>query len=205
MASVWPSGVAVAVILFSLLGFALGSFPFSVWLGRIAAGGDIRRVGDGNPGSVNAWRLGGWKAGLPALFLDVGKGALPVLLARLGAELAGWALLPVALAPALGHAFSPWLRFRGGKAVATTFGVWTALTYWEVPTVFGLSLAGIRRVQGSDAWTVALALPIVLGFLLLRRAEPWYLAAWGGTAGLLLWTHRRGLRGWPRWRRSGRT
>lgn len=195
----------MTVILFSLLGFVLGSLPFSLWLGRIAARGDVRTVGDGNPGAANAWELGGWKAGLPALLLDVGKGAFPVLLARLRTDLTGWALLPVALAPALGHAFSPWLRFRGGKAIATTFGVWTALTYWEVPTVFGLSLAAIRSVQGSDAWTVALALPVVLGFLLLRGAEPCSLAAWGGTAGLLLWTHRRGLRGGPWWRRWGRT
>ncbi len=193
--------MAVTVLLLSLLGFALGSLPFSLWIGLLAARGDVRTVGDGNPGAANAWRLGGWKAGLPALLLDVGKGAFPVLLARLVIGIEGWVLVPVALAPTLGHAFSPWLRFRGGKAIATTFGVWTGLTYWEVPTVLGLSLAGIRRVQETDAWTVALALPIVLVFLLIARPEPWLLAAWGGNAGLLLWTHRRGLGAPPGWRR----
>jgi glycerol-3-phosphate acyltransferase PlsY len=193
---------AVVIMLLSLLGFGLGSLPFSAWAARLLARADVRGVGDGNPGAANAWRAGGWKVGLLALVLDVGKGAFPVLLARLVVGLEGWALVPVALAPALGHTFSPWVGFRGGKAVATTFGVWTGLTYWEVPTAFGLSLAGIRQVQGNDAWTVALALPIVFLFLLLSRSEPGLLVAWGANALLLLWTHRRELRAPPRWRRG---
>ncbi|MCX7750165.1 MAG: glycerol-3-phosphate acyltransferase [Candidatus Bipolaricaulota bacterium] len=194
----------MSAFLFSVLGFAVGSLPFSVWLGRIAARADIRGVGDGNPGAVNAWRAGGWKVGLLALVLDAAKGALPVALARTVGGLSGWPLLPVALAPLLGHAFSPWLRFRGGKAVAATFGAWSALTYWEVPTVLGLSFALIRSVQAVDAWTVALALPLVGLYLVLRGAEPWLLVAWGGTGALLLLTHRRALRERPRWRPLGR-
>ncbi|MBC7169566.1 glycerol-3-phosphate acyltransferase [Candidatus Bipolaricaulota bacterium] len=192
--------VGVKFFLFSLLGFALGSLPFSVWLGRIGAKADIRRHGDGNPGAANAWRAGGWRIGLLSLILDVTKGALPVALARSLGNLWGWALLPVAVAPLLGHAFSPWLGFRGGKAVASTFGVWSALTYWEVPTVLGLSFALLRTVQAVDAWTVVLALPVVALFLALRGAEPWLLATWGANLVLLVWTHRHGLRSPPRWR-----
>ncbi len=187
-------------VLLSVLGLALGSLPFSVWLGRIGAKADIRRHGDGNPGAANAWRAGGWRIGLAALLLDVAKAALPVALARAVGGLWGWALFPVALAPLVGHAFSPWLRFRGGKAVASTFGVWSALTYWEVPTVLGLSFAVLRMLQAVDGWTVVLSFPGVALFLSLRGAEPWVLATLGGNLVLLVWTHRRDLRSPPRWR-----
>ncbi len=190
----------MTVLLFSLLGFALGSLPFSVWLGRIGARDDIRRHGDGNPGAANAWRAGGWRIGLLALVLDVTKAALPVALARTLGDMWGWALLPVAIAPLLGHAFSPWLGFRGGKAVSSTFGVWSALTYWVVPTVLGLSLALLRTVQVVDAWTVVLSFPVVALFLLLGGTEPWILATLGANWALLVWTHRRDLRSPPRWR-----
>lgn len=188
------------VLLFAILGFAMGSLPFALWLGKLGAGADIRNVGDGNPGAANAWRAGGWKIGLLALVADTAKGALPVALARAIGGLWGWSLLPVSLAPLVGHAFSPWLRFRGGKAIAPTFGVWSALTYWEVPTALGLSFALLRSVQAVDAWTVALALPLVGLYLVLRGAEPWLLATWGGTGALLLLTHRRALRDRPRLR-----
>ncbi|MBC7221129.1 glycerol-3-phosphate acyltransferase [Candidatus Bipolaricaulota bacterium] len=193
-------GVGVKFFLFSLLGFALGSLPFSVWLGRIGARDDIRRHGDGNPGAANAWRAGGWRIGLFSLVLDVTKAALPVALARTLGDLWGWGLLPVAIAPLLGHAFSPWLGFRGGKAVASTFGVWSALTYWEVPTVLGLLFALLRTVQAVDAWTVVLSFPVVALFLVLRGAEPWLLATLGANLVLLVWTHRHDLRSPPRWR-----
>ncbi len=196
----------MTIVLFSLLGLALGSLPFSVWVGRIAARDDIRRHGDGNPGATNAWRAGGWRIGLLALVLDVAKGAAPVALARAVGGLWGWGLLPVAMAPLLGHAFSPWLGFRGGKAVASTFGVWSALTYWEVPTVLGLSFALVRTAQAVDAWTVVLSFPIAAAYLVLRRSEPWFLAALGANLALLVWTHRRELCVPPRWRpRKGST
>ncbi len=191
------------VLLFTLLGLAVGSLPFAVWLGKLGARRDIREVGDGNPGAANAWRAGGWRIGLLALLLDVAKGALPLALARTVGGLWGWPLLPVALAPLLGHAFSPWLRFRGGKAVASTFGVWSALTYWEVPTTLGLSFALLRSVQAVDAWTVILSLPLVGLYLVVRRAEAWLLATWGATGALLLLTHCRALREKPRWRPRG--
>lgn len=191
-------------LLYSAAAFVVGSLPFSVWVGKIGARTDVRQHGDGNPGAVNAWRAGGWRVGLLALVLDVAKGAGPVALARGIGGLWGWSIVPVAIAPLLGHAFSPWLRFRGGKAVASTFGAWSALTYWEVPTVLGLSLAGIRAVQRVDGWTVVLSVPIVALYLVLRGAEPWLLVCLGLNFALLVWTHRKDLRGWPRLRRRCR-
>jgi glycerol-3-phosphate acyltransferase PlsY len=182
----------------AVLGYFLGSLPFSVWLVRWFRRSDVRAVGDRNPGAVNAWRAGGWRIGVAALFLDVAKGAAAPAIARAVVDLHGWALLPVALSPVLGHALSPWLRLRGGKGIAATFGVWSALTYWVVPTTFGLLLAAIMQAQSVAAWTVVFASAGTLVVLLALRSEPYLVIAFLANVGLLAWTHRKGLRTPPR-------
>jgi acyl-phosphate glycerol 3-phosphate acyltransferase len=113
---------AMPTVLYTMLGLVLGSLPLAWWLGRAVLRVDARQYGpDHNPGAGNVWRAGGWRAGLPAAALDVGKATLAVQLAVAGGP-AGWQLVPVALAPAVGRVFSPFLRFRGGKGVACTFG-----------------------------------------------------------------------------------
>jgi glycerol-3-phosphate acyltransferase PlsY len=105
----------------------LGSFPSGVVVGRLMLGRDIREVGSGNVGAANAARAGGFKAGAAVGILDVLKGLLAVLFARwLGLDDAGLAL--VACAAVLGHDYSLFLRFRGGKGVATTFGAMLAIS-----------------------------------------------------------------------------
>jgi len=111
------------VILWTAVGFVSGSIPFSPWLVRLLLGQDIRQYGDGNPGATNTWRAGGWRVGIVALLLDMVKGLLPVGLACSIVGISGWDLVPIALAPVLGHAFSLFLRLRGGKAVAASFGI----------------------------------------------------------------------------------
>lgn len=111
------------IFLWVLFGFILGALPFSVGVGNWALKKDIRAAGDHNPGATNVLRAGGvgWYA--LALILDISKGALPVGWAAHLAGISGGALIPIALAPPLGHAFSPFLGGRGGKAVAAAFGV----------------------------------------------------------------------------------
>ena len=188
------------VVFWTAAGFALGSVPFSYWLGRLALRRDIRQYGDGNPGAANAWRAGTWRLGVPAVLLDYLKGVLPVVLAHHGSGLTGWDLVPVALAPVLGHAFSPFLNLRGGKAVAATFGVWTGLTLWEGPTVLGLSVGLFRGLQMVDGWTVMLGMAAMLCYLLWRQVTPPLLAVWCGNMGILAWKHREELRKPPRLR-----
>ncbi|MGQ9586277.1 MAG: glycerol-3-phosphate acyltransferase [Anaerolineae bacterium] len=187
------------VFLWTVVGFAAGSLPFSLWVGRLLAGRDIRGYGDGNPGAANAWRAGGWRAGLPALLLDYLKGAVPTGLAHFHTGLGGWELLPVALAPVVGHAFSPFLRFRGGKAVAATFGAWTGLTLGEVPIILGLLLGLFLLVQDADAWTVVCGM-LGLGLYLagVRHTPAPLLAVWAGHMAVLVWKHAADLRRWPR-------
>ncbi len=187
-----------AVLFWTVVGFFSGSLPFSLWLGRLVARADVRRYGDGNPGAANAWRAGGWRAGVPALLLDYLKGATPVALARFGGGIDGWGLVPVALAPVLGHAFSPFLRFRGGKAIAATFGVWSGLTLWAAPTVMGLALTLAIAFNRTDAWSAVFGVVVLGAYLLLVGATGPLLAVWAGNLALVLWKHRRDLRTPPR-------
>jgi glycerol-3-phosphate acyltransferase PlsY len=168
----------------------MGALPFSVWLGQVFSGKDIRDVGDGNPGAANAWKAGGLSAGLPALLLDYSKGVAPVGLAHFIFHVGDWALVPVALAPVVGHAFSPFLRFRGGKTLAVSFGVWTGLTLGEGPIVLGAFMGFLLLALESSTWAVLLGMLGLLGHLLLRRADAAVLAVWAGNAGLLAWKHR---------------
>ena len=184
--------------LWALAGYLCGGLPFSVWLGRLAAGGDVRQVGDGNPGAANAWRLGGWRAGLAALVLDYLKGALPVAAAHFVFGLRGWPLAAAAVAPVLGHAFSPWLGFRGGKGLTVTFGVWSGLTLAQAPLILGLFMTLFYFSLSVDAWAVITSLVGLLAHLLLQQAEPPLLAVWAGSFALLAWKHRLELRQAPR-------
>jgi glycerol-3-phosphate acyltransferase PlsY len=120
-----------------------------------------------------------------------------VAVAKWGVGLEGWSLLPVALAPILGHAFSPLLSFRGGKAVAVTMGVWTALTLWEVPTVGGILLGVWFAVVSVSGWAVVLMGISVFAYLLLTNPDPVLLTILVGNALVVSWKYRDDLRLFP--------
>jgi glycerol-3-phosphate acyltransferase PlsY len=185
----------ILAILWFLTGFTAGSLPFSLWLALLFTGVDIRNTGDGNPGASNAWRAGGWRVGLPALLLDFFKGAIPVWLAHFGSGLEGLPLAAVALAPVLGHSFSPFLGLHGGKAIATTFGIWTGLLPPGAPFVLGLALAVFMGLRFQHARAALLGMACLLVYLLLAGEGPALLAAWLGNFTLLVWKHRRALWG----------
>ncbi len=127
--------MADAVI--AIFAFAIGSIPFGLIVGRIFFSTDIRAQGSGNIGAMNALRSLGKRGAVAVLLLDVAKGALPVLLAaRFGSGAAIDAI--AALAAVLGHCFSPWLGFNGGKGVATMLGATLALS----PIAVAVAVAG---------------------------------------------------------------
>jgi glycerol-3-phosphate acyltransferase PlsY len=190
----------MTALIWTCLGFLLGALPFSVWLGRLVLHTDIRRYGDGNPGGTNVLRAGNRGLGLLVIFLDMLKGAAPVALAHYIFTVDGWPLVPVILAPVVGHAFSPFLRFRGGKALASTFGAWTALTVPFGPFVMGGSVFVFYKLLNISGWAVMAALATLLAFLLLTGAGWPLVAAWAATALFLAWTHRRDLRQRPQLR-----
>jgi len=181
----------MVILLWVLIGFFTGAIPFSLIIGKLVSKTDIRAIGDGNPGGANVIKAGGLKAGIPAILLDTLKGFFPIYLAQ-KYGLAGWALVPICMAPILGHAFSPFLRFRGGKALATTGGVWVAIVgLWAYP-LYG-SVAGLLAlIQSEDAWSgVGGMLPTVAYTIFI--GEPWLVIFSVLNCTLLCWTHRHAL------------
>lgn len=152
-------------ILAFALGYALGSVPFGLIITRIAGAGDLRAIGSGNIGATNVLRTGRKGLAAATLLLDLLKGLAAVLIvARLWPE---WTAL-AALGAFLGHCFPVWLRFRGGKGVATTAGIALGLA-WPVglayaATWIGLLLtARISSVAGMSAAVVAPIVALMLG------------------------------------------
>jgi glycerol-3-phosphate acyltransferase PlsY len=155
------------------LGYLSGAIPWSVWLGRWLFEVDPRDQADGNPGTGNAFRAGGWRLGVPVLLLDLSKAALPVLLAIRALDASGTQLFWLGLMPMLGHAFSPFLGLRGGRGIATMYGAWFALTGLLLPLVISLGgLVSLFVVKSDDVR--GLFLPgAALAYSLATHAAQW--------------------------------
>ena len=183
------AGFSPALIAAIAAGYLIGSIPFGLVLTRMAGLGDIRRIGSGNIGATNVLRTGNKSLAVVTLLLDVGKGALVVLVVSRNWGFVGLmdAGLFAGLATVLGHNFPVWLKFRGGKGVATTLGVLLA-AYWPVGVA---SCAAWLLVVGTLRYSSAAA-------LVALTAAPFY-AYWLGaklvalTAALLALLLRLGL------------
>lgn len=153
--------------------FLSGSIMYAHILAKIN-GIDLRKVRDGNPGSSNLWRAKGLKWGALALALDYFKGTFPLFLfIWLGKVSNEYVVAFAAFAGVAGHAFSPILKFKGGKAVATSFGAWSVLTRWEAPTILGttfalFSLLKRRTTVEEDAFRVLLGFLVLFFYVLYR-------------------------------------
>ena len=170
-------------------GYLLGSIPFGVLLTSLVAGKDVRAEGSGNIGATNVARVAGKKLGVLVLILDAGKGSLPMVL---GLWLApGQELLHVAVGSAafLGHVFPVWLRFKGGKGVATALGV--LLVLQPISALIGLgtwlAVLAVTRISSVGSLLGALFATIVGFFLPGPLAYP---LLGVGFLGAMLWTHR---------------
>ena len=174
-----------------IVGFLLGSIPFGVIFAK-SRGVDIRAAGSGNIGATNVGRSVGKREGLWTLACDIGKGAVAVLIARAAGLPPGW-VATVCLAVVLGHIGSPWLRFRGGKGVATAGGAFLAaepLSTVICLLAFALALKISRRVAVGSV-VAAAALPFSLSAL---GAAPQMIAAGAISALLVILRHRDNLK-----------
>ncbi len=190
-----------SVVVAALVAFLGGSLPFALWTSRLAGKGDVRATGDGNPGAMNAFRTGGPALGGAVLLLDVTKGVLPVVFARDALGLDGWALALVAAMPVAGAAFSPFLGFRGGKALAALLGTWIGLTLWTIPLVALSTIVVATLLIEPDGWAVAIALAAMLLGVLLWVPGGWPVLTLLLQSAIVLGKHRAQLAQTPRRRR----
>jgi glycerol-3-phosphate acyltransferase PlsY len=172
-----------------LVAILVGGIPFGLVVVKLKSGKDVRESGSGNIGATNVLRTSGAAAGLITLLLDAAKGLFAVWLAdTLTHGDVRW-MSATALAALLGHAFSPYLKFRGGKAVATflgAFGYLTPIPVLIVTLIFILVVA-MTRYLSLGSITGAALFPFAC-FIILHPAWPVLVAALGAAL-LILWRH----------------
>jgi glycerol-3-phosphate acyltransferase PlsY len=171
-----------------LLGYALGSIPFGLLLTRAFGAGDLRSIGSGNIGATNVLRTGRKGLAGATLILDLCKGLLAVLLAwRWFPEAAGLA----ALGAFLGHCFPIWLKFRGGKGVATLMGVSLGLA-WPIGLTYALTwlaVLAVTRVSSLAGITAAIAAPVAA----MMTGHPEYALVLAVMAAVVVFLHRANI------------
>ena len=196
------SSLASTPVLWCLGAFLCGSIPFGLVLVKLAGKGDVREHGSGNIGATNVSRVGGKALGIVTLLLDILKGFLPVFLAkRAGMPASVLALL--ALAAVLGHVFTPWLRFQGGKGVATALGVIVAADPRLAALPLGMFLLALWLTRHVSLGSIlAAAMVPVQGLLTLWAFAPLGaslrkdgpdLLPWAALAVLVIWKHRENI------------
>jgi glycerol-3-phosphate acyltransferase PlsY len=172
-----------------LLGYLLGSIPFGLLLTRLTGKGDIRSIGSGNIGATNVLRTGSKPLAAATLLLDALKGTAAVLVAeRLWP---GQGALAAAGGAMLGHLYPVWLRFKGGKGVATLLGVLLGLS-WPIGAVYAAVWVGLLlvvRISSVAGMSAAASAPVAA--ILSGRSDLALLLA--GFAALVLWKHRENL------------
>lgn len=163
-----------------LIAYLLGSIPFGVLIAKALGGPDVRSSGSGNIGAANVARTAGPLAGLLTLVFDAGKGYLAVWIAAQwihGSSSARWMIF-AAIAAVVGHMFPVWLRFKGGKGVATMFGSFIPISWFAVvaAAVLWILVVAFWRYSSLGSMVAAAALPILVYlYYAPRHAPPEYI------------------------------
>jgi glycerol-3-phosphate acyltransferase PlsY len=172
----------------ALLGYLAGSIPFGLLLAKAAGKGDIRQIGSGNIGATNVLRTGSKGLAAAVLLLDLGKGFVAVM--------AAWRWFPeavsvAALAVVIGHCFPVWLKFRGGKGVATNAGVSFGLA-WPIGLAYAavwLGMLAITRTSSLAGMSAVIAAAIAAALLGYER----FVLVLAIIALLVIWLHRANI------------
>ena len=182
----WPLAVAA--------GYLIGAVPTSYLAGRLAKGIDLREHGSKNLGATNVYRLLGWGWAIPVALLDVLKGAVPV--AVIAPLVGGPSWVPVAcgLAAVLGHVFSPYVRFKGGKGVATAAGMFLALAPLAVLCAFPVWAVVVWLSGYVSLGSVVAAALFPVWVRVTRPGAPYAFYAAVALAALIVVSHRANLR-----------
>lgn len=182
-------------------GFLLGAIPWGVVISRTFYRRDIRQAGSGNIGAMNALRSLGKRGAVAVLLLDAAKGVIPPALAFAFTHNAAVAAIAAACA-VLGHCFSPWLNFRGGKGVATSLGAIFALSWPAGLVAVAGWLAGALTTTYSSVGSMLGSVLAPIGLWYFTRN--WWLTGYGVFAAILiLYTHRENIERLRTGRESG--
>ncbi len=172
--------------------YLIGAIPTGVILTRTLGGEDIRKVGSGNIGATNVYRVAGRKLGIITLVGDCLKGVIPLVIAQQGFALHGIPLAAIALAAFLGHCYPVYLGFKGGKGVATALGIFLVLSPLSVlgALVVFVIVLWVWRYISLASITAAAVIPFLI--FLLEASLPRFIATLM-IATIVIWRHRANI------------
>lgn len=182
----------VTGVLIVVCGYIIGGIPFGLLIARWVAGIDVREHGSGNIGATNVYRVVGWRAGVAVWCLDVGKGLVPVVAANMAGQPTGWQIA-AGLAAVIGHSFSPFLGFRGGKGAATSLGVMLGIM-WPVGVIAFVIWALVIAISGYvSLGTIAGAISLTPATLLIYPGDTGRLVFAVGAGALTILRHKSNI------------
>jgi len=180
--------ISVSLLWIPMAAYLLGSIPFGLLVAKVFGGGDVRKAGSGNVGATNVARVAGPLAGILTLVLDAAKGSAAIwLAAHFSGEVAGWMVL-AGLAALIGHCFPVWLRFHGGKGVATAAGVFLMLSPLALlgSLLLFLIVVMFSRYVSLGSIAAAAAMPLLIYFLWAPHHAPPLVVTFGAFAAAML-------------------
>jgi glycerol-3-phosphate acyltransferase PlsY len=190
--------LSIANILLVCGAYLLGSIPFGLVLAKFFGGADVRKAGSGNIGATNVARVVGPAAGVLTLILDAAKGAVAVLAAaRFSNESAAWMMI-AGFSALVGHCYPVWLKFKGGKGVATAAGMFLALCPWALvcAVILFVLVVAYWRYVSLGSISAAAAMPLLTHFLWAPHHAPPLVITIGTLAAVLLiiYKHKGNIR-----------
>jgi glycerol-3-phosphate acyltransferase PlsY len=182
-----------ASVLLIVAAYLVGAIPWGLVLGK-AMGVDVRQHGSGGTGATNTLRLLGWKIALSVFVLDFAKGLLPVVLAR-ALDAPDWAIGAVAAVTVIGHCWSPYIGFKGGKGMATGGGAAVGLAWWLILLLLPMiGIVALTRYVSLASLSAAVIGPLIVIVLAARGDYPW---AWAVAitvmAAIIVYQHRTNI------------
>ena len=176
-----------------ILCFFSASIPWSLAIGYLFTNQDIRSVGDRNPGGTNTLKLAGIKIGLVAIFLDIFKSFIPIYLA-ISFGLDSWNLVVISLSSVLGSMLSPFLKFKGGKSLSVSCGIWMAISSGIVGPIICLMMAFSLLIQKVHIWTIIFGWTGILLWVILFSANLEIILLWIINFLLVMYKHKSELK-----------
>lgn len=172
--------------------FLIGGIPFGLLVAKAGGIEDIRQYGSGNIGATNVLRTLGWQYGLSCWLIDIAKGFVPVAAAGALLGLEGWWLAAVAVATVLGHDFSPYLGFQGGKGVASTLGVALFLDWRAALLAFGTWMLLVALTRYVSLGSILGALSATVWYWLFNGLQDYQIITGFAVLGILVCIRHEG-------------
>ena len=177
-----------------LLAYLIGATPTSYLAGKLGRGIDLREHGSKNLGATNVYRVLGWRYAVPVALIDMAKGIVPVAILGPWSNGPGWFMVALGLAAVLGHMYSPYVRFKGGKGVATAAGMFLALAPLAIVLSMLVWTATLWLSGYVSVASLAAAAPFPLWVRLTVPRQPYTLCASVILALLIVYAHRANIR-----------